>query len=99
MPTKFDSPQPCVSPSSLINIVQEEDPGSAPLHLPDFQSYQGHSVESGNGNGGKEEEKKEPFGLFDWNWDEEDDSDAQSSQHQAFARTKKEEASKEEETP
>lgn len=93
MPTKFDSPQPCVSPSSLINIVQEEDPFSAPLNPPDFQSYQGHSVESGNGNGngGKEEEKKEPFGLFDWNWDDEDDSDAKSSQHQAFTRGNKEE--------
>lgn len=74
----WDSPQPCISPSSLINIVPEQEDHSAPLHYPtDFKSYQSHSKES-NDNGGKGEEKKEPFGLFDWNWDD-DETDGKSS--------------------
>ena len=85
----WDSPQPCISPSSLINIIPEQEGFSAPLNYPtDFRSYQSHSKESnGNDKGGKEEEKieekKEPFGLFDWNWDD-DDSDEKSSQHKAL---------------
>lgn len=75
----WDSPQPCVSPSSLINIIPEQEGFSAPLNfVTDFKSYQTHSKGS-NDNGRKEEEKKEPFGLFDWDWDEE--SNDKSSQH------------------
>ena len=80
----WDSPQPCISPSSLVNIIPEQEGFSAPLNFQsDFKSYQTHSKGS-NDIGGKEEEKKEPFGLFDWDWDEED-TDGKSSQHQAFA--------------
>ena len=74
----WDSPQPCVSPSSLINIIPEQEGFSAPLnYAADFKSYQSHSKES-NDNGRKGEEQKEPFGLFDWNWDD-DETDGKSS--------------------
>lgn len=72
----WDSPQPCMSPSSLINVIPDQEGFSAPLQYPlDFKSMESGSKEENNGNGlhGNGEKKKQPFGLFDWNWDEEDD--------------------------
>lgn len=71
----WDSPQPCISPSSLINVIPDQEGFSAPLAYPmDFKSMESGSKESnGNGLNGREE-KKQPFGMFDWNWDDDDDN-------------------------
>ena len=63
----MQSPQPNLSPSSLINYLyaQEQEGFSAPI----FQ--EGSAGKSLSGT----KEKPQAFGMFNWNWESSNDED------------------------
>ena len=64
----IQSPQPCVSPSSLINHLydREQEGFSAPI-------YHDYTSQKSSSNGAQKKPGQPEFGLFNFNWDSSDD--------------------------
>ena len=70
-PAQIQSPQPCVSPSSLINnLYGGKDEG---LSAPIVHNFKMDSESSKNKGASKPAEQ--PFGMFNWEWDSSSKSD------------------------
>lgn len=70
------SPQPCVSPSSLINnLYQNEQEGfSAPVfdNMRNFSSASKSQISGADKNHQHVKPTHQPFGMFNWDWESSD---------------------------
>lgn len=64
-PAQIQSPQPCVSPSSLINNLYANEEG---LSAPIIHNFKMDSESSKNH---ENKPTQQPFGMFNWEWDSE----------------------------